>query len=49
MGAKFAEIVGWMLGLVLVYLLLTHGSPAQGIIGASASGSSQVLKTLQGR
>lgn len=48
-GKEFATIVGWMLGLVLAYLLLTHGSAAQGIIGSSASGSASVLKTLQGR
>ena len=49
MGEKFAQIVGWMLGLVLAYLLLTHGSAAQGIIGSGASGGASVLKTLQGR
>ena len=49
MGDKFAQIVGWMLGLVLAYLLLTHGSATTGIIGQSASSSASVLKTLQGR
>lgn len=48
-GKEFATIVGWMLGLVLLYLLLTHASGTQGIIGSSASGSVSILKALQGR
>jgi hypothetical protein len=49
MGAEFATIVGWMLGLVLAYLLLTHSGGAAQILGSSASGGASVLKTLQGR
>lgn len=49
MGAEFATIVGWMMGLVLVYLLLTHGSDTTSILSSSASGGASVLKTLQGR
>jgi hypothetical protein len=49
MGGKFATIVGWMLGLVLAYLLLVHSSGTTSIIGSSASGASNVLSTLQGR
>lgn len=47
MGEKFAMIVGWMLGLVLVGILVTHAGGASQIVTSSASGGSQVLKTLQ--
>lgn len=49
MGAQFAQIVAWMLGLVLAYLLLTHSGGAAQILNSSASGGANVLKTLQGR
>lgn len=49
MGEKFAVIVGWMLGLVLAYLLLTHAGGAAQIVSSSSSGGASILKTLQGR
>jgi hypothetical protein len=49
MGAQFAVIVGWMLGLVLAYLLLTHAGGAATIVQSSSSGGASLLKTLQGR
>ena len=51
MGETFAIIVGWMMGLVLVYLLLTKsggGVGAAGIIKTSGQGASTILSVLQG-
>lgn len=49
MGGTVATITGWVLGVVVVYLLLTHGSADTGIIGSSTSGGVNVIKALQGR
>ncbi len=49
MGAEFATIVGWMMGLVLVYLLVTNASGTTGVVQSSTSGGVSILKTLQGR
>lgn len=49
MGGTVATIVGWTLGVIVVYLLLTHGSSSQGIIGSSTGGSVNLIKALQGR
>ena len=54
MGETFSAIVGWMLGLVLVYLLLTGGvkqggsTNAQNIIKATFDAIGKILSTLQG-
>ena len=49
MGGTVATIVGWTLGVIVVYLLLTHGSSSQGIIGSSTGGGVSLVKALQGR
>lgn len=49
MGGEIATITGWTLGVIVVYLLLTHGSASSGIIGSSTSGGVGVIKALQGR
>ena len=42
-------VIAWMLGLVLVYLLLVHGSATTSILTSSLTGGAGVLKVLQGR
>jgi hypothetical protein len=49
MGGTIATITGWTLGVIVVYLLLTHGSASQGIIGSSTGGGVALIKGLQGR
>jgi hypothetical protein len=42
-------VVAWMMGLVLVYLLLVHGSSTTSILTSGLTGGANVLKVLQGR
>lgn len=42
-------IVGWMLGLVALYILVTQYKGATSIATSSAGASVSVLKALQGR
>lgn len=42
-------VVAWMMGLVLAYLLLVHGSATTSILTSSTTGGANVLKVLQGR
>lgn len=49
MGGTIATILGWTLGVIVVYLLLTHGSASTGIIGSGSTGGIGLIKALQGR
>lgn len=45
----FWSAVGVSFALVAIYLLLVNSNGATKIISSSASGGSQILRTLQGR
>ncbi len=47
--SRVVTIIAWMLGLVLAYLLLVHGSATTSILTSSTTGGVSILKTLQGR
>jgi hypothetical protein len=48
MGGRIATIVGWMMFLILVYLLLAHGQNTTSIVTSSAKGASNIIVALQG-
>ena len=48
MGGRFAAILGWVFFLILVYLLLVHGSNTTSIVTSSAKGASNIIVALQG-
>lgn len=49
MGAQVATIILAMLAVVAGYNILTHGSAADGIIGAGSSGGASVIRALEGK
>ena len=48
-GRDVGAIVGWMMGLIFVYILWSHGTDTVNITNATTSGGVNVIKALQGR
>ena len=49
MRADFKQFIGGAFALIALFLILAHAGGFALAIGAGASGSSNVFKTLQGR
>ncbi len=49
MKPELKQFIGGAFALIALFLVLAHAGGLSQAIGAGASGSSQVFKTLQGR
>jgi len=49
MGGKVATVIGWMMGLIFVYLLVANSSGSQTVISSGTSGAVNLITALQGR
>lgn len=48
MVSSITTIVGWMMGLILVYLLIS-GQHTSDVLGSGSTASVGIIKALQGR
>jgi uncharacterized membrane protein len=48
MGQKVTTVIGWMLGLILAYILVSNFKGTTSIVGTLLKGSPAVISALQG-